>query len=142
MFFKKNPSLDQLNSSLTAVIDRHCEMIITKINDAEKSIKAEIVVNEKVLQPFGLLHGGVTCLLAESLGSLAGNLTLESGFVAVGQSLNANHVSSGRLSDKIQINGTNIHWGRRSQIWQIDFTNGEKLVSRIYLTLMNLESKR
>ena len=77
-------------------------------------------VDRRTLQPFGLLHGGASVALAESLGSTAGQLCLDqSRSRCVGQSITANHVRGVREG---LVTGTArpLHLGGRSQVWQID----------------------
>jgi uncharacterized protein (TIGR00369 family) len=76
-------------------------------------------VDERTRQPFGLLHGGASVVLAESLGSTASNLCLDtSKFYAVGQEISANHLRSAR-SGRVTGTARPVHLGGRSQVWDI-----------------------
>jgi uncharacterized protein (TIGR00369 family) len=94
-------------------------------------------VDARTKQPFGLLHGGASVLLAETLGSMAANLCLDDpGKQAVGVEINANHV---RAVTKGQVTGTArpLHVGRALQVWEIRIEDdGGKLVCVARLTLM------
>ena len=85
----------------------------------EDFLRGSLPVDERTHQPFGLLHGGASCVLAEELGSIAANLCLEHPQdVAVGLEINANHVRSIRSGIVI---GTArpLHIGRSTQVWEI-----------------------
>ena len=83
-------------------------------------LEGTMPVDRRTRQPFGVLHGGASCVLAESLGSIASNAVLDNGVeVAVGQSITANHlrpVSEGTVSGRARA----VHLGRRSHVWDID----------------------
>lgn len=88
----------------------------------EDSITARLPVNETTCQPFGLLHGGVSVVLAETLGSCAANLACPPGYRAVGLDINANHlkgVSRGWVTGVTRP----VHIGRSTQVWQIELRN-------------------
>ncbi len=88
----------------------------------EDFIKARVPVDDRTCQPFGLLHGGVAVVLAETLGSCAAVPCLPDGFQAVGLEINANHlkaVSSGWVTGVARP----VHLGRSTQVWQIDLRN-------------------
>ncbi len=136
MFFYNLLDLEQLNQRFITNIDRHCGLKITAIIDQERLMLAELPISEKVVQPFSLLHGGVSCMLAESLGSLAGNLALSDGAKAVGQSIHAVHLKSAKLGETAYFYCRNIHAGRKSQVWETEVKNAHgDVLSKITLTL-------
>jgi 1,4-dihydroxy-2-naphthoyl-CoA hydrolase len=99
------------------------------------SIKARMPVDHRTHQPFGILHGGASVVLAESLGSVASsNLIDLSKQLCVGVEINANHirsVQSGFVFGEVKA----IHIGRRTHVWEIKITNEEdKLVCISRLT--------
>lgn len=82
-------------------------------------LRGTMPVDARTRQPFGLLHGGASVTLAETLGSMAANFCVDSSrFFCVGQEINANHVRSARSG---QVTGTArpIHLGGRTQVWDI-----------------------
>ena len=81
-------------------------------------LRATMPVDERTRQPYGLLHGGASVLLAETLGSSAANLCVGSDELCVGIEINANHVAAVREG---QVTGTAraLHVGRRTQVWEI-----------------------
>jgi 1,4-dihydroxy-2-naphthoyl-CoA hydrolase len=84
------------------------------------SISAKMPVNERTMQPFGLLHGGASVVLAETLGSLASYLLLEDPAKqqAVGLEINANHLRAARSGFVIGT-VTAVHIGRKTHVWSI-----------------------
>jgi uncharacterized protein (TIGR00369 family) len=82
-------------------------------------IRATMPVDDRTRQPFGLLHGGASVALAETLGSTGANLCIDESLVCLGQEINANHVRSARTGT---VTGTArpLHIGSRSQVWGID----------------------
>jgi 1,4-dihydroxy-2-naphthoyl-CoA hydrolase len=104
-------------------------------------ISATMPVDARTIQPFGLLHGGASVALAETLGSVAAFLTLEPGYHAVGLEINANHIKGAR---KGLVTGTAkaIHTGRTTQVWQIDIVDEEgDLVCLSRITMAIIKAK-
>lgn len=99
-------------------------------------LKAKMPVDERTHQPFGLLHGGASCVLAESLGSMAGAFCVEWGKqYVVGLEINANHISSVR-DGYVVGTARPVHIGRSTQVWDIRIeTEAGKLVCVSRLTL-------
>ena len=82
-------------------------------------LRGTMPVDERTRQPFGLLHGGASVSLAETLGSMAANFCVDaSKFYCVGQEINANHIRSAR-SGRVTGTARPIHLGSRSQVWDI-----------------------
>ncbi len=101
-------------------------------------IRARVPVNPHTRQPYGLLHGGVSVVLAETLGSCAAAFTLPEGYRAVGLDINANHLR-GATSGWVTGIARPVHVGRTTQVWQIELTNdaGElTCVSRITMAVL------
>lgn len=113
---------------------------ITELGD--DFIRGTMPVDHRTVQPYGILHGGASVSLAETLGSIAAHLVIDgSKFYTVGQEINANHI---RPASKGRVTGTArpIHLGRSSQIWGIEITNEDgKLVciSRITMAVVSKE---
>ena len=101
-------------------------------------IKARIPVDKRTRQPYGLLHGGVSVVLAETLGSCGAACCVPEGYRAVGLDINANHLK-GATSGWVTGITRPVHVGRTTQVWQIDMTNdaGElTCVSRITMAVL------
>jgi 1,4-dihydroxy-2-naphthoyl-CoA hydrolase len=109
----------------------------------EDYIIAKMPVDHRTKQPFGLLHGGASVVLAETLGSVASVLLLKdlSKQAAVGVEINANHlrgVKSGWVYGKVKP----VHIGRKSHVWEIKISDeNEKLVCISRLTVMIVDLK-
>ncbi|TBW51857.1 hotdog fold thioesterase [Marinobacter halodurans] len=103
-------------------------------------IKAKMPVDERTRQPFGILHGGASVVLAETLGSMAANYCLRRPEqVAVGLEVNANHIRS-VSSGWVYGTARPFHIGGSTQVWEIRIENGDgKLtcVSRITMAVIN-----
>jgi 1,4-dihydroxy-2-naphthoyl-CoA hydrolase len=104
----------------------------------EDFIRARAPVDARTKQPVGILHGGVSVLLAETLGSCGASFASPAGSRAVGLDINANHLRS--ASDG-WVTGTArpIHIGRTTHVWQIDISNDKgqlTCVSRITMAIL------
>ena len=85
-------------------------------------LKGRMPVDQRTTQPFGILHGGASCVLSETLGSVAAWMTIDPDqYRAVGIEINANHI---RAVTEGYVIGTctPMHTGRRTQVWQTDIT--------------------
>ncbi len=141
MFITKT-TLEQLHSMSANTLSGHLGIEFTEVGD--DYIVARMPVDARTHQPFGILHGGASVVLAETLGSIASFLCLKdpSKQTAVGLEINANHmrsVKSGFVFGKV----TPIHIGRSTQIWDIRITNEEnKLVCISRLTVAIVDVNR
>ncbi len=106
-------------------------------------IAAKMPVDNRTRQPFGILHGGASVVLAETLGSMGAGLTIDPAkYQCVGQEINANHlrsVSEGYVYGKAKP----VHIGRTTQVWSIEITNEQgKMVciSRITMAVVPIRS--
>ena len=99
-------------------------------------VSARMPVDARTVQPFGILHGGASVLLAETLGSCAGNLCVDQEkFYCVGLDINANHVRAVREGWVTGV-ARPLHLGRSTQIWEIRISDAaERLVCIARLTL-------
>jgi uncharacterized protein (TIGR00369 family) len=101
-------------------------------------LKGRMPVDKRTVQPFGILHGGASVLLAETLGSMAANCCLrDPGTVAVGLEINANHLRPA-TSGWVYGTATAIHIGSKTQVWDIviEDENGKKTcVSRLTMAV-------
>jgi uncharacterized protein (TIGR00369 family) len=112
---------EQLNGTTEATLVRHLGILFTEIG--EDFLRGTMPVDSRTWQPFGLLHGGASVVLAETLGSTGANMCVDTTqYVCVGQEINANHVRSARSG---QVMGTArlFHQGGRTQVWGIEIVN-------------------
>jgi len=121
MRFLQRPSLDELNASRSGSLVGHLGIVITELG--ADFIRGTMPVDARTKQPFGLLHGGASVALAETLGSIAGNLCLDpQQAMAVGLEISANHL---RAVTQGTVTGTArpLHVGRNTQVWDIRIEN-------------------
>ena len=134
MIWKTKPTPELQQQFSKDYIGTHIGIEFTEIGD--DFIKAKMPVDHRTRQPFGLLHGGASCVLAETLGSVAGAFCVDFGKqYVVGLEINANHIRSVKEGYVV---GTArpIHVGRSTQVWDIKIeTEDEKLVCVSRLTL-------
>ncbi len=101
-------------------------------------IRGRVPVNTRTRQPYGLLHGGVSVVLAETLGSCGAAYCCPEGFRAVGLDINANHLRGATAGWVTGITRP-VHIGRSTQVWQIDLSNDQgepTCVSRITMAVL------
>ncbi len=113
------------------------------IDIGEDFVTARMPVNSKVHQPDGILHGGATVALAESVGSVASQIFLDSSeFFIRGIEISANHLKSIREGE-VFAKATFIHKGRTTQLWDIRITDSENnLISSVKLTTIALPKNK
>ncbi|MEO8732867.1 MAG: hotdog fold thioesterase [Flavobacteriales bacterium] len=108
---------------------------ITFIPGGKGTLSATMPVDSRTLQPMGLLHGGATAALAETLGSMGSAMLVDlKKFAVVGIELNANHLKGVR-SGMVTATGTLLHKGRTTHVWDIRVNNeADELVAVCRLT--------
>jgi 1,4-dihydroxy-2-naphthoyl-CoA hydrolase len=138
IWFNKDISLDQLSKMSANTMVSHLGIELTKIGD--DTLEGTMPVDERTFQPARLLHGGASCVLAETLGSVAANMVIDTKEkMAVGQHIEATHL---RSATKGLVRGVAkmIYMGRTSQTWRIEIFNDEnKLIcdSKIIMAVVN-----
>lgn len=131
--FRGHATLDQLNAMSRDTAMQPLGILFTEIG--ADYLRATMPVDARTRQPYGLLHGGASVLLAETLGSTGGNLCVPEGRVCVGVEINANHLRGVREGI---VTGTArpLHVGGRTQVWEIRIEDqGGALVCISRLTL-------
>ncbi len=101
-------------------------------------MRARVPVDRRTVQPYGLLHGGVSVLLAETLGSCGAAYALPAGHKCVGLDINANHLKGATRGWVTGITRP-VHIGRSTQVWHIDMHNDDgelTCVSRITMAVL------
>ena len=137
MAFRQPIDLAAINAHARNSLVAHLGIELTEVG--EDWLRGTMPVDARTHQPFGILHGGASVALAETLGSMAGNLTVDtSKEMVVGVELNANHLRAVREG---VVTGTArpLHVGRTTQVWEIRIENEQgKLVcvSRITLAVV------
>jgi uncharacterized protein (TIGR00369 family) len=121
MTFLHTPDLATLNAFSRNTAVENLGIVVTGIGD--DWLRATMPVDARTKQPYGLLHGGASVLLAETLGSIAGGLCVDPATSAVvGLEINANHLRAVREGT---VTGTAkaVHVGRNTQVWEIRIEN-------------------
>ena len=92
-------------------------------------------VDNRTRQPFGVLHGGATLALAETVAGMGSLLLCKSDEIVAGMQVSGNHISTAHEGDTVRAVGTIIHRGRSTHVWNVDiYTSTAKLVSTIRVT--------
>ena len=136
MIWKKKINLNNINNSMKNTMAEYLQINIEEVGD--NFIRASMPVNEKTIQPFGILNGGASVALAETIGSVASNLCLNDNHYAVGLDINANHIKSVR-DNLVEAITKPIHIGRTTHVWEIKITQREKLTCLSRLTTVVLD---
>lgn len=132
--------LQAINSFSASTLVTHLGIKITGHGD--DYLEGTMPVDERTIQPYKLLHGGASCVLAESLGSIAANLCIDTKeFMAVGQHIEATHIKS---ANKGLVRGVAraIHLGKSSHIWKIEIFNDENKIICDSKIIMAIVKKR
>lgn len=135
---KHDVTLEQLNTFGQKCMVGTLDITFTEIGDDH--LTATMPVVPKVHQPFGLLHGGASVALAETVASTAGFLAIKEGKGVVGQEINANHVrgvSEGLVTATVKA----FHIGKTSQVWDVQITDDrDRLVCVSRMTAAVIDS--
>ena len=134
MAFLHPVDIDALNARAQGSLVEHVGIVVTAAGD--DWLRGTMPVDARTRQPYGILHGGASVALAETLGSVAGNLCVDtSKEMVVGLEINANHVRAMR-GGRVTGTARALHVGRSTQLWEIRIENDEgKLVCVSRLTL-------
>ena len=131
--FRTDVTVDELNAMSRNTAMEPLGIVFTEIGP--DYIRATMPVDARTHQPYGLLHGGASVLLAETLGSSAGGLCAPEGHGVVGIEINANHLRGVR-SGFVTGTARPLHVGRSTQVWEIRIEDAAgKLVCVSRLTL-------
>lgn len=140
MIWKVKPSQEWMKTFTQKNMSDFLSIEITEVGD--DFITARMPVDERTIQPFGLLHGGASCVLAETLGSVAGTFCIDpTKQMVVGIEINANHIRSGKKGEYVYGTVKPIHIGLSTQVWGIEIFNEQKkliCISRLTCAVKNL----
>jgi 1,4-dihydroxy-2-naphthoyl-CoA hydrolase len=134
----REATVEIMNSFSNNTMVSHLGIEFTEIGD--DYLVAKMPVDSRTHQPLGLLHGGASVVLAETLGSSAGSMCVanENEYV-VGLEINANHIKSARTGYVTGITKP-VHLGKKTQVWEIKITNEQNelvCISRITLAVIS-----
>jgi 1,4-dihydroxy-2-naphthoyl-CoA hydrolase len=125
----KTPAIDQLNALQKNTIGEVLDIRFEAFD--ENSLTASMVIDHRTHQPYGLLHGGASVVLAETVGSMASYLCIDPRkFFCVGLEVNANHLR-GLRSGRVTAVARPVHIGRTTHVWDIRLTSDEGKASCI-----------
>ncbi|GAA0271698.1 MULTISPECIES: hotdog fold thioesterase [Pseudomonas] len=137
--WRTQPNIEHLNASQKNTIGELLDIRFESFDD--ESLTASMVVDARTHQPFGLLHGGASVVLAESIGSMAAYLCVDtSKYYCVGLEVNANHLRGVR-SGRVTAVARAVHIGRSTQVWDIRLSNEEgkpTCISRLTMAVVPL----
>ncbi|WP_024892026.1 hotdog fold thioesterase [Luteimonas huabeiensis] len=114
--FRRRLDLDALNALSRGTAMEPLDIVFTEIGP--DFLRATMPVDARTRQPYGLLHGGASALLAETVGSTAGMLALDEDRACVGLEINANHLRAVR-NGTVTATARPFHIGRQTQVWDI-----------------------
>ena len=130
-------TVEELNGNREGTLIENLGILFTEIG--ADFVRGTMPVDKRTVQPYGLLHGGASVALAETLGSMGASMCVDAAeFQVVGEEINANHVRAARGG---LVTGTAraVHIGGRTHVWTIDIVNeAQKLVciSRITMAVI------
>lgn len=136
---KALPSLEQLNNFNRGTLIEFLGIQITSIS--HDSIEGLLNFEQKLTQPFGLVHGGVYCVVAESLASIGSNVISEDSEVALGQNLTSYHlkpIKKGKIIAKAKLEFK----GRSSHLWNIEIFDEDQNLVHVSKMQMAIREKR
>ncbi|MDR6993764.1 1,4-dihydroxy-2-naphthoyl-CoA hydrolase [Aeromonas salmonicida] len=138
--WRKPMSLEGLNASSHNTLMAHLDIIYTDVGP--DWLEATMPVDHRTHQPLGMLHGGASVVLAETLGSLAANMAVGPDSYCVGLEVNANHLRAKR-EGVVTGRCSPLHLGARTQVWQIEIRDERgRLLCTSRLTMAVLKHKR
>lgn len=138
MIWFKDYSLEEINNRNKNTMVDHFGITVTKIT--ANTLECETVITNEMKQPFGIVHGGMNCVLAETIGSIASNLIVDPKLEhSVGQTITTNHIKAVR-SGKLKAIATPIHIGKKTHTFEIKtFNENNDVTSFTTLTMMVLK---
>lgn len=138
--FNPTFTLESLNALSKNSMVEHIGIEFTAIG--KDYLKATMPVNTQTVQPLGLLHGGASVTLAETLGSVAATMTVDPDKkYCVGLEINANHIKSAKKG-KVEGTARPLHIGKKTQVWEIKIHNEDnQLVCASRITMAIIDKK-
>lgn len=137
--WRQPTTIEQVTARSAGTVNGNLGIRVTEIGP--DFICGELTVDERHVQPFGVVHGGVSVVLAETLGSLASIMACEPGFTAVGLEVNASHLRPVPKGDVLRGRCTPIRIGRSVQVWNIELRRGDghlSCVSRLTTSIIEV----
>jgi len=139
--WKKEFKIEEVNYFAKGSIVAHLGIEFLEIGP--DFVSASMPVDNRTKQPLGILHGGASVVLAETLGSMASYMTLDDSYYSVGMEINANHLKSatqGTVTGVVKP----VHLGKTTQVWDISIKNEEDkpvCISRLTLAVLKVPAQ-
>ncbi|MCW8879117.1 MAG: hotdog fold thioesterase [Kangiellaceae bacterium] len=134
--WKREFSLEILRKRRENTLVEHLGIEVTEVGD--DYLVASMPVDNRTHQPMGILHGGASIALAETVGSMAANLAVDEEHYCVGLEVNGNHLRSIR-SGAVYARANPVHLGRSTHVWDIRITDGQEknvCISRLTMAVL------
>ena len=140
IWFNKKLSIEHFSKPDKNTMNDYLGIVFTEVG--ENFLKAKMPVDHRTKQTYGLLHGGASCVLAETIGSIAAAMVVDHNrYQVVGLEINANHVHSATGGYVIGV-ATPLHLGKSTHVWDIKIYNeNEKMVCVSRLTVAVIEKR-
>ncbi len=138
--WKREFTLEHLNEICTDTMVSGLGIVFTSFGD--DYMEAVMPVDKRTCQPYGMLHGGASAALAETVGSIAGNMCCPEDKCCLGLDINANHVR-GAFGGTVRARAVPLHLGVSTQVWSIRiYSDRDELICDSRLTLAVHRRKR
>jgi len=135
--WKQEINLEKLHERNQDTMSDFLEISFSEIGD--DYLCASMPITDKVKQPVGIMHGGASCVLAETVGSIAANFCVDSSYYCVGLDINTNHIRAIR-EGRVFAKADPFHLGQTTQVWHIEIHDEmKKLISITRLTMAVLK---
>ena len=138
IWFKSDLKVSDLDEVFKGNMLENLDIRLTELG--KNYLVCEMPVDERHIQPYGILHGGANCVIAESAASIASNLVSDpKKFNTFGVDINATHLKATKAGDRVQAICRPLHLGRSIHVWDIEVKrmSDMKLVCKSRLTTMN-----
>ncbi len=139
--WKQARSVEDMNERMRNTLAEALDIRVEAIDEA--SVTASMPVDARTHQPMGILHGGASVALAETVGSMAAAMAAEVGTVCVGLDINANHLRAVR-SGRVTAVAKAVHLGRTTHVWDIrlhDDAGNQTCISRLTMAIVPLKAE-
>lgn len=140
--WKQAVSIDLITQRNLNTMAHHLGIEYVALDD--ESLTATMPVDERTRQPLGIMHGGASCVLAETVGSVAANYCVDETHYCVGLDINTNHIRSVREGRVVAV-AKPFHLGKSTQVWSIEIRNevGQLIsVNRLTMAVLAREEGR
>jgi 1,4-dihydroxy-2-naphthoyl-CoA hydrolase len=140
IWFNKQLSIEQLNGNGKESMSEFLGIEWVELGD--NFLSARMPVDHRTKQPYGLLHGGASCVLSETVGSLASAMVIDpSSFQCVGLEINANHIRSA-TDGYVTAIASPLHLGKATHVWDVKiYDENQKLICISRLTVAIIEKR-